>query len=245
MSTSLSRYLRDVEPGLMTTEPFVTCILDVSLFLIYSLLSVNVKFLLFCLGSLDKYPKIVFPKCKLNNSTDYSPLCIRNFSFKSQIFFTWFTRVNFCYHFLSFSNPFHTLNIVTYSKLTVLFSYHVSTAKIPTPDPETFRSTPPPPLKRSCLETVFGLSTYRLLELSRTLNTETLACHYVIRFMPVTVRKSKINQHASRMLQLFMHYRKVRRLFTGAPAALCVRRLRIRLPFQICKLQMRKTKSYY
>ena len=57
--------LRDVDSGLVTTEPFVTCILDASLFPIHSLLSVSVKFLLFCLGSLEKYPKIGLPHCKL------------------------------------------------------------------------------------------------------------------------------------------------------------------------------------
>jgi hypothetical protein len=41
----------------------------------------RVKFLLFCLGSLEKYPKIGFPQCKLNNSIDYNPFCAGNLSF--------------------------------------------------------------------------------------------------------------------------------------------------------------------
>ena len=59
LSISLPRGLRDVDPGLMTTEPFVTCIVDASLF---PILSKSVKFLFFSLGSLEKYPKIGFPQ---------------------------------------------------------------------------------------------------------------------------------------------------------------------------------------
>ena len=150
--TSLPCVLRDVEPGLMTTELFVTCILVANLFPICSLLFMSVKFLLFCLGSLEKYPKIGFPQCKLNNSIDCSPFCAGNLSFRSQRFFTSFTRVKFYYHFLSYSNPVHTLNIVTYSKQTLIFSSQTSIAKIPTPYPEPFPSTPL--LKPRCLETV-------------------------------------------------------------------------------------------
>ena len=123
LSTSLPRDLRDVEPGLMTTERFVACILDGILFITYSLLSVNVKFLLFCLGSLEKYRKIVFSKCKLNNSTDYSPFCTANFNFRNQRFFTPFTRVNFYYHLLSYSSPVHTLNLLA----PELFFFNFST----------------------------------------------------------------------------------------------------------------------
>jgi len=153
----------------MTTELFVTCILDGSLFPVCSLLSMSVKFLLFCLGSLEKCRKIGFPQCKLKNSIDYSQFCAGNLSFRSQRFFTSFTRVKFYYHFLSYSNPVHTLNTVTFSKQTLIFSSKISIAKIPTSDIEPLSSTPL--LKPRSLETVLGLSTYRLLQLSRTFNT--------------------------------------------------------------------------
>jgi hypothetical protein len=56
-------------------------------------------------------------------------------------------------------------------ELTVIFSSQIGVAKIQKPDPELFPSTPLLTPRR--LETVLGLSTYRLLELSRTDITET------------------------------------------------------------------------
>jgi hypothetical protein len=100
-------------------------------------------------------------------------------------FFILFTRVNFYYHFFSYS----ILNNVTYLKVTLIFSSQVSIAKIPMPILSHFDQ--PPFSNLRCLETVLGLSTYCLLELSRTFTTENLACHGMTRFMPVTVRSQK------------------------------------------------------